>query len=92
MILVRLFDTDAPDGEEMSGEFEMSVLPDAGDRIVLETHEGDVADFEVLGRTFEVVFGEEGEPAGETRVTIEVERAQLEPDEEEQGEEQEQGQ
>ncbi len=87
--MVRLFDVDAPDDEEMSGEFEMSVLPDAGDRIVLENNEGDVALFEVLGRTFEVVFGEEGEPAGETRVTLEVERAQLDPDEAEPDEEQE---
>jgi hypothetical protein len=54
-----------------------------GDRIALPRPEGDVVVFEVLGRTFEVVVDEDGDSVGEERVTLDVERLQFVPDEEE---------
>jgi hypothetical protein len=89
MVWVRLYDSDAPEGEEVGPEFEISALPDAGDRIVLQSHEGDIAVFDVVGRTFEVAFDEKGDTQGEARVTLEVERLEAVPDDEEDEEDEE---
>lgn len=81
MAWVRLLEEDAPEGEEMLEDLELRSLPDVGDRIAIHGPEGEVVVFEVLGRTFEVVVGEEGEAVGEERVTLDVERLHAVPDE-----------
>ena len=83
MAWIRLFEDDAPEGEEIVEELEILSLPDVGDRIALHRPEGDVVVYEVLGRTFEVVVDEDGDSVGEERVTLHVERLQFVPDEEE---------
>jgi hypothetical protein len=86
MVRVRLYDEDAPEGEEMSDDFEMSALPDAGDRIAILAGEGEPAFYMVHGRTFEVAFDQEGRALGETMVTLHVERVELMPDDEDENE------
>jgi hypothetical protein len=83
MVWVTLFDHDAPEGHEAGPEFELSALPDVGDRLALHSHEGDVAVFEVLGRTFEVAFDEQGAAVEGDRITLEVTRLQAAPDDDE---------
>ncbi len=82
MAWIRLFEDDAPEGEEIAEELEVLSLPDVGDRIAVHKPEGDVIVFEVLGRTFEVVVDEDGDSVGEEQVTLHVERLQVVPDEE----------
>ena len=83
MAWIRLLEEDAPEGEEAVEEIEVLSLPDVGDRVAIHRPEGDVVVFEVLGRTFEVVVDENGDSVGEERVTLDVERLRLVPDEEE---------
>jgi hypothetical protein len=83
MAWIRLLEDDAPEGEEIVEELEVSSLPDVGDRIALHRPEGDVTVYEVLGRTFEVVVDEDGDSVGEERVTLHVDRLQFVSDEEE---------
>ncbi len=83
MAWIRLFENDAPEGEEEGEELEVLSLPDVGDRIALHRPDGDVVVFEVLGRTFEIVVDEDGDSVGGERVTLDVERLRFVPDEEE---------
>jgi hypothetical protein len=83
MAWIRLLEEASPEGEDVAAELEVLSLPDVGDRIALHRPEGDVVVFEVLGRTFEVVVDEDGDSVGEERVTLDVERLQFVPDEEE---------
>ena len=91
MVWIRLYDADGPEGDQVSPEFEISALPDVGDRIALNGHEGDVSVFDVVGRTFEVAFDEKGDTTGDTRVTLHVERLEAVPDEDDDDEEDEDG-
>lgn len=87
MVWIRLFDLDGPEDDEVSPEFEVSALPDVGDRIALHSHDGDVSVSEVVGRTFEIAFDEKGDTAGDARVTLHVERLEAVPEDEEDKEE-----
>ena len=83
MAWIRLFENDAPEGEQEAVELEVLSLPDVGNRIAIYRPEGEVVVFEVLGPTYEIVVDEDGDPVGEERVTLDVERLTFVPNEEE---------